>query len=127
MYHELRKRGTGGRFVHNEASAKRLQEDMKHVEGVIGMFDPACNLRPIALRRRQVRPVHRSKKRASNVRSGSITRTSLQRPYVRFRQLRTSRRICPGRLCAKCMARPRGARWSVELANVRAASMYQAS
>src|SRR6266542_3622870 len=33
----------------------------------------------------------------------------------------------PPRDSPQCMARPRGARWSVELANVRAASMYQAS
>jgi len=46
----------GGKLLENEAEAKRLQEDMKHVEAVIRMFDPAFNVRPIAIRRRRANP-----------------------------------------------------------------------
>jgi hypothetical protein len=42
----------GGRINANRAEAKRLAEDMKHVEAVLKMFDPQFNARAIAARRR---------------------------------------------------------------------------
>jgi hypothetical protein len=42
----------GGRIKANRAEAKRLAEDMKHVEAVLKMFDPAFNARAISARRR---------------------------------------------------------------------------
>jgi hypothetical protein len=44
------------RQLANKEEAKRLVEDMKHVEAVIRMFDPARDIRPIAVRRRQPNP-----------------------------------------------------------------------
>jgi hypothetical protein len=42
----------GGRIKDNQAQAKRLAGDMRHVEAVLKMFDPAYNVRAIAPRRR---------------------------------------------------------------------------
>src|SRR5215467_12185251 len=46
----------GGRILDNQAQGKRLQEDMKAVEAVIKMFDPAFDVRPVAIRRRKANP-----------------------------------------------------------------------
>jgi hypothetical protein len=46
----------GGRILDNQAQGKRLQEDMKAIEAVIHMFDPAFDVRPIAVRRRKANP-----------------------------------------------------------------------
>ena len=46
----------GGRILANKQEAARLREDMRHVEAVIKMFDPAFNLRPIVVKRRKVNP-----------------------------------------------------------------------
>jgi hypothetical protein len=43
----------GGRILANKAEAKRLAENMRHVEAVLKMFDPGYNVRAIAARRRQ--------------------------------------------------------------------------
>jgi hypothetical protein len=42
----------GGRIKANRVEGERLAADMKHVEAVIRMFDPAYNVRAISLRRR---------------------------------------------------------------------------
>lgn len=43
----------GGRILANQQEAERLRQDMQHVEAVIKMFDPAFNLRPVAVKRRK--------------------------------------------------------------------------
>jgi hypothetical protein len=42
----------GGRIKENQAQAKRLAQDMRHVEAVLKMLDPGYNVRAIAPRRR---------------------------------------------------------------------------
>jgi hypothetical protein len=42
----------GGRIQANKAEAKRLTENMRHVEAVLKMFDPDYNVRAISARRR---------------------------------------------------------------------------
>jgi hypothetical protein len=42
----------GGKIWENRKEAERLAEAMKHVEAVIRLFDPAYNVRRIAIRRR---------------------------------------------------------------------------
>jgi hypothetical protein len=42
----------GGRILENRKQAKRLAEDMKHVEAVLRMFDPGYNINAIVGRRR---------------------------------------------------------------------------
>jgi hypothetical protein len=44
----------GGRILANKREAAKLREDMRHVEAVIKMFDPAFSLRPIAVKRRKL-------------------------------------------------------------------------
>jgi hypothetical protein len=46
----------GGRVLANKREAAKLREDMRHVEAVIKMFDPAFSLRPIAVKRRKLNP-----------------------------------------------------------------------
>jgi hypothetical protein len=43
----------GGQIHANRKEAKRLADAMKHVEAVIRLFDPAYDVRRIAVRRRQ--------------------------------------------------------------------------
>jgi hypothetical protein len=43
----------GGKLLACEAQASRLASDMRHVEAVIRMFDPAYDVRRIAVKRRQ--------------------------------------------------------------------------
>jgi hypothetical protein len=43
----------GGKIEKNREEAKRLAEDMKHVEAVIKLFAPDYNVRGIAVKRRQ--------------------------------------------------------------------------
>ncbi len=43
----------GGRLLACQAQASRLASDMRHVEAVIRMFDPAYDVRRIAVKRRQ--------------------------------------------------------------------------
>jgi hypothetical protein len=43
----------GGQIEKNREEARRLTEDMKHVEAVIKLFDPAYSVQAIAARRRQ--------------------------------------------------------------------------
>src|SRR5882757_9503605 len=43
----------GGKLLACQAQASRLASDMRHVEAVIRMFDPAYDLRQIAMRRRR--------------------------------------------------------------------------
>src|SRR5258708_17470628 len=45
----------GGRLLACQAQASRLASDMRHVEAVIRMFDPAYDVRRIAVGRRQKR------------------------------------------------------------------------
>jgi len=45
-----------GRLLDNKKQADRLRSDMKHVEAVIKMFDPAFSARGIAVRRRKLNP-----------------------------------------------------------------------
>jgi hypothetical protein len=45
----------GGRIQANRKEGERLASDMKHVEAVIRMFDPAYNVRAISVRRRNQR------------------------------------------------------------------------
>jgi hypothetical protein len=45
----------GGRVLACQAQASRLASDMRHVEAVIRMFDPAYDVRRIAVKRRQKR------------------------------------------------------------------------
>jgi len=45
----------GGKIKANQEEAKRLADDMRHVEAVIQMFDPAYNVRGIAAKRRNSR------------------------------------------------------------------------
>jgi hypothetical protein len=45
----------GGRILANRKEGERLAADMKHVEAVIRMFDPAYNVRAISVRRRNQR------------------------------------------------------------------------
>jgi hypothetical protein len=45
----------GGKLLACQAQASRLASDMRHVEAVIRMFDPAYDLLRIAVRRRQKR------------------------------------------------------------------------
>jgi hypothetical protein len=42
----------GGRILANQAEAKRLADDAKHVEAVIRMFDPGFDTKGISARRR---------------------------------------------------------------------------
>jgi hypothetical protein len=42
----------GGKIWENKKEAERLAENMKHVEAVIKLFNPAFNVRGIAVRRR---------------------------------------------------------------------------
>jgi hypothetical protein len=44
----------GGRIQANKAEAKRLAEDMVHVEAVLKMFNPDYNVRAISARRRVI-------------------------------------------------------------------------
>jgi len=43
----------GGKIEKNRQEAKRLSEDMKHVEAVIRLFAPDYDTRRIAVKRRQ--------------------------------------------------------------------------
>jgi hypothetical protein len=43
----------GGKLLACQAQASRLASDMRHVEAVIRMFDPAYDVRRIAVKRRQ--------------------------------------------------------------------------
>jgi hypothetical protein len=45
----------GGKLLACQAQADRLASDMRHVEAVIRMFDPAYDVRQIAVKRRQSR------------------------------------------------------------------------
>lgn len=45
----------GGKILENKKQAVRLATDMMHVEAVIRMFDPAYDVRRIAVKRRQSR------------------------------------------------------------------------
>jgi hypothetical protein len=45
-----------GRLLDNRKQAERLARDMKHVEAVVRMFDPAHDVRPLAVRRRKGNP-----------------------------------------------------------------------
>lgn len=42
----------GGKIKANRQEGERLANDMKHVEAVIRLFDPAYNVRAISVRRR---------------------------------------------------------------------------
>jgi hypothetical protein len=43
----------GGQIFKNRQEAKRLAEDMRHIEAVIRMFEPSFDVRRIAIKRRQ--------------------------------------------------------------------------
>jgi hypothetical protein len=43
----------GGQILENRKEAKRLAENMKHVEAVIKIFDPVYSVRSIAAKRKQ--------------------------------------------------------------------------
>jgi hypothetical protein len=46
----------GGRILANQQEADKLRQDMEHVEAVIKMFNPPFNLRPIAVKQRNLNP-----------------------------------------------------------------------
>jgi hypothetical protein len=59
----------GGKIKDNRREAKRLAENMKHVEAVLKMMDPQFNVRSIAARRRN--------KQASPYKRGEVFRAVL--------------------------------------------------
>lgn len=59
----------GGHIKDNRREGKRLAENMKHIEAVLKMMDPAFNLRSIAPRRRN--------KQASPYKRGEVFRAVL--------------------------------------------------
>lgn len=42
-----------GKIIDNEKQAARLREDMKHVEAVLKLMEPDCNIATIAVRRKE--------------------------------------------------------------------------
>jgi hypothetical protein len=46
----------GGKIGENKREAKRLAEDMRHVEAVLKLLQPGYDVRPIAVRRRKPNP-----------------------------------------------------------------------
>ena len=60
----------GGKIKDNRREAKRLAENMKHVEAVLKMLEPGFNVRKIAARRRY--------KPASPYKRGEVFRTVLE-------------------------------------------------
>jgi hypothetical protein len=49
----------GGQLLENRKQAKRITDEMKHVEAVIRMFQPGYDVRRIAVKRRKRNPIFR--------------------------------------------------------------------
>lgn len=85
-----------GKILDNKAQAARLAADMKHVEAVLKMLDPAYNVRSIAVRRRKPNPWFKR---------GTVFRHALDVLRVAERPL-TAREITTRMLAAKGVAKP---------------------
>jgi hypothetical protein len=106
----------GGKIEKNREEAKRLAEDMKHVEAVIRMFAPEYDTRRIAVKRRQ----NMSKwfKRGHLIRAIVDVLKPATEPL-------TVREITHAVLAGQGITEPDGKSWNIAACNVRVCLKYK--
>jgi len=107
----------GGQIAENKKLAAKLADDMRHVEAVIRMFDPAYDLRRIAMRRRR-------RSRSPWFKRGTIFREAISALREAGKPL-TTREIVGRLLASKHVREPTEQQVRDLVAGARASLEYQ--